>query len=122
MVWPRPRTEPSYASTRLRTCRMGYNHIAAPHAAAIQVFYEAYFNPYLNFHRPCAVPEQIVDAKGKVKRRYRWYDALGDSAAVARFDCPSQARCSHSGSGAHSAGKDGHAGGHGDANRQTEAV
>ncbi len=52
---------------------MGYGHIAAPHAAAIQAFYEEYFNPYLNFHRPCGVPEQTTSAKGKVKRRYRWY-------------------------------------------------
>jgi transposase InsO family protein len=52
---------------------MGYGHIAAPHAAAIQTFYEDHFNPYLNFHRPCGVPEQTINAKGKVKRRYRWY-------------------------------------------------
>src|ERR1700730_904435 len=52
---------------------MGYTHIAAPHAAAIEVFYERYFNPYLNFHRPCGVPEQVVNAKGKSSRVYRWY-------------------------------------------------
>jgi transposase InsO family protein len=52
---------------------MGYTHIAGPHAAAIGTFYEQYFNPYLNFHRPCGVPEQVVDAKGKSKRVYRWY-------------------------------------------------
>lgn len=52
---------------------MGYTHIAAPHAAAIEVFFEEHFNPYLNFHRPCGVPEQVVNAKGKVKSVYRWY-------------------------------------------------
>lgn len=52
---------------------MGYTHITAPHAAEIETFYEQYFNPYLNFHRPCGVPEQVVNAKGKVKRVYRWY-------------------------------------------------
>jgi transposase InsO family protein len=52
---------------------MGYTHIAGPHAVAIGTFYEQYFNPYLNFHRPCGVPEQVVDAKGKSKRVYRWY-------------------------------------------------
>jgi len=31
---------------------MGYTHIAAPHAAAMEAFYEEHFNPYLNFHRP----------------------------------------------------------------------
>ena len=52
---------------------MGYGHIAASHAAAIEAFYEKYFNPYINFHRPCGVPEQVVNAKGKSKRVYRWY-------------------------------------------------
>jgi hypothetical protein len=52
---------------------MGYTHIAAPHAAEMEVFYERYMNPYLNFHRPCGVPEEVTGAKGKVKRAYRWY-------------------------------------------------
>ena len=52
---------------------MGYTHIAAPHAAAIEAFYEEHFNPYLNFHRPCGVPELVVNRKGKEKRVYRWY-------------------------------------------------
>lgn len=52
---------------------MGYNYIAAPHATAIEAFYEQHFNPYLNFHRPCGVPEQTVNRKGKVRRVYRWY-------------------------------------------------
>ena len=52
---------------------MGYTHIASAHATAIEAFYEQQFNLYLNFHRPCGVPEQVVDAKGKSKRVYRWY-------------------------------------------------
>lgn len=52
---------------------MGYGHIAAPHAEAIEEFYRTYFNPYLNFHRPCGVPELTVNAKGKIRREYRWY-------------------------------------------------
>jgi hypothetical protein len=52
---------------------MRYTHIPAPHAAAIGAFYEAHFNPYLNFHRPCGVPELVMNAKGKTKRVYRWY-------------------------------------------------
>jgi len=52
---------------------MGYTHIAGPHAAAIETFYEQHFNPYLNFHRPCGVPEKVLNAKGKSKRVYRWY-------------------------------------------------
>jgi len=52
---------------------MGYTHIAAGHAAAIEEFYEKHFNPYLNFHRPCGVPERKVDGRGKERRVYRWY-------------------------------------------------
>jgi len=52
---------------------MGYTHIAAPHAAAIETFYEEQFNEYLNYHRPCGVPERVIIAKGKEKRIYRWY-------------------------------------------------
>jgi len=30
-------------------------------------------NPYLNFHRPCGVPELVTNAKRQQKRRYGWY-------------------------------------------------
>lgn len=52
---------------------MGHWHIAAQHAEAIGEFYREYFNPYLNFHRPCAVPEMVQGPKGKRQRVYRWY-------------------------------------------------
>lgn len=52
---------------------MGYGHIGSEHAAQIEAFYEEYFNPYLNFHRPCGVPEMMIDRKGKQRRVYRWY-------------------------------------------------
>ena len=52
---------------------MGFTHIPAPHAVVIEAFYEKYFNPYLNFHRPCGVPQEVVNAKGKTRRVYRWY-------------------------------------------------
>jgi transposase InsO family protein len=52
---------------------MGYGYIASRHAEAIQSFYEQHFNPYLNFHRPCGVPEIKTSAKGKQRRVYRWY-------------------------------------------------
>jgi len=52
---------------------MGYGHIASAHAERIDGFYRTHFNPYLNFHRPCGVPEQTVDAKGRNRKAYRWY-------------------------------------------------
>jgi transposase InsO family protein len=52
---------------------MGYGHIEATHAEAINEFYREYFNPYLNFHRPCGVPEVVTNSKGKQRRIYPWY-------------------------------------------------
>jgi transposase InsO family protein len=52
---------------------MGYGHIAGEHAQAIDKFYQEHFNPYLNFHRPCGVPELVTDDKGKQRRIYRRY-------------------------------------------------
>ena len=52
---------------------MGYGYIESAHAVTIDAFYQQYFNPYLNFHRPCGVPELVIDGKGKERKRYRWY-------------------------------------------------
>jgi transposase InsO family protein len=52
---------------------MGYDHIEARHAEAVEEFFEQYFNPYLNYHRPCGVPEVVANGKGKQRRIYRWY-------------------------------------------------
>ena len=68
---------------------MGWGHIAAPHAEAITAFYQQHFNPYLNFHRPCGVPERVVSTKGKVKKIYRWYatpwEVLRQSPGIAGY-------------------------------------
>jgi len=68
---------------------MGHWHIAAEHAEAIERFYETSFNPYLNFHRPCGVPEIVTGPKGKRKRIYRWYatpwQILRQLPGVARY-------------------------------------
>ena len=52
---------------------MGYRHMAAEQAEEVNQFYQQHFNDYLNFHRPCAVPELMTDARGKTRRIYRWY-------------------------------------------------
>ena len=52
---------------------MGYGHISSEHATLLQQFYMEQLNPYLNFHRPCGVPEVVTDGKGKQRRVYRWY-------------------------------------------------
>ena len=49
---------------------IGYGHIAGEHAEALQKFYTASLNPYLNFHRPCGFATVSYDERGKRKRIY----------------------------------------------------
>jgi len=50
---------------------IGYGHIGAQHAAAMDRFHREHLNPYVNFHRPCAVPTILTAANGKRRRIYR---------------------------------------------------
>lgn len=50
---------------------IGYGHIGAQHAAAMDQFHRAHLNPYVNFHRPCAVPTVLTAANGKRRRVYQ---------------------------------------------------
>jgi len=50
---------------------MGFAHIAAEHAAAVEEFHRRHLNPYLNFHRPCAVAEVIEEPSGRRRRIHR---------------------------------------------------
>ena len=52
---------------------IGYGHIDAQHAAAMDRFHHEHLNAYVNFHRPCAVPQVLTAANGKRQRIYgRW--------------------------------------------------
>jgi transposase InsO family protein len=52
---------------------IGHSHIAAQHAEAMSQFHRDHLNPYVNFHRPCAVPTVVTQANGKRRRIYqRW--------------------------------------------------
>lgn len=53
---------------------IGFGHIESAHAEAFDKFYREHLNPYLNFHRPCGVPELQTSANGKTKRIYRRYE------------------------------------------------
>jgi transposase InsO family protein len=55
---------------------IGYGHIAGEHAEALQKYYTAHLNPYLNFHRPCGFATVSLDARGKRQRKYK----VGDYA------------------------------------------
>jgi transposase len=52
---------------------LGYGSIDASHAEHLQQFYSAHFNPYLNYHRPCAQADIEIDEKGRQQRIYRRY-------------------------------------------------
>jgi transposase InsO family protein len=52
---------------------LGFSYIGAPHAAAVDAFHRDHLNPYINFHRPCAVPVILTEPNGKRRRVYpRW--------------------------------------------------
>jgi transposase InsO family protein len=56
---------------------IGFGYIDAQHAQAVDQFHRQHLNPYVNFHRPCAVPKIITEANGKRRRIYlRWATPL----------------------------------------------
>ncbi|VAW60569.1 Integrase, catalytic region [hydrothermal vent metagenome] len=48
----------------------GHSHIPRDFAPLINQFNLEFVYPYINFHKPCAFPETIVDKKGKEKKIY----------------------------------------------------
>jgi transposase InsO family protein len=56
---------------------IGFGYINAKHAEAVDQFHREHLNPYVNFHRPCAVPKIVTAANGKRRRIYsRWATPL----------------------------------------------
>ena len=49
---------------------LGYGHIPSRYAERVNAFTQQVLSPYLNFHRPCLFPVEVVDAKGRVRKRY----------------------------------------------------
>jgi len=58
---------------------MGYFYINQKYATEINDFYIKYFNPYLNFHRPCGFATIEIDKKGKQKKVYNHYQTPYES-------------------------------------------
>lgn len=52
---------------------MGYMHIPKQHASAINDYYREYRNPFVNFHRFSAFPDEEMDNRGKIVKKYRTY-------------------------------------------------
>lgn len=53
---------------------MRYQWLPPSHADDIDAFYRQWFNPYLNYHRPCGFATLTTDAKGKQKKVYALYE------------------------------------------------
>jgi hypothetical protein len=52
---------------------IGFGYIDAKHAEAVDQFHREHLNPYVNFHRPSAVPKILTADDGKRRRVYlRW--------------------------------------------------
>lgn len=49
---------------------MGHTHIPRHHAQAINDFYQAHFNTYINYHRPSGYATEKIDRRGKITRVY----------------------------------------------------
>jgi transposase InsO family protein len=52
---------------------IGYQWLPPSHAGEIHAFYQEWFNPYLNYHRPCGFATIQTDGKGKAKKVYELY-------------------------------------------------
>jgi len=50
--------------------QLGYAYIPQRCAELINEFSRDYFNPYINFHRPCFFPVSVIDPKGKIRKTY----------------------------------------------------
>jgi hypothetical protein len=61
---------PAYSDSHRRAAQTA---TARPsrHAEAVDQFHRQYLNPYVNFHRPCAIAQTLEDPNGKRRRIYR---------------------------------------------------
>ena len=52
---------------------MGFMHIPKKYAGAINDFYRDFLNPFVDFHRFCGFPDEEIDERGKIVKKYRTY-------------------------------------------------
>lgn len=55
---------------------LGYCHIPGRVAQHVNAFASGILTEYLNFHRPCYFPTEYTNAKGKLRKRYRYEDMM----------------------------------------------
>jgi transposase InsO family protein len=64
---------------------IGWGHISPAQAAPLNQFYTGFLNPYVNYHRPSAQAEVLIDAKGRKRRLYKlWRTPLETLLALDR--------------------------------------
>jgi len=51
---------------------LGYAHIPVRFTTQVNSFTQNVLSPYLNYHRPCFFPEESIDAKGRIRKKYRY--------------------------------------------------
>jgi len=56
--------------------QLGYAYIPQMCAEPINRFNEEFFNPYINFHRPCFFPVPVIDHKGEIKKTYPYEEVM----------------------------------------------
>jgi len=56
--------------------QLGYAYIPQRCAELINEFNRDYFNPYINFHRPCFFPVSVIDHKGKIRKTYPYDEVM----------------------------------------------
>jgi len=56
--------------------QLGYAYIPQSCAELINGFNRDFFNPYINFHRPCFFPVPVIDPKGKIKKTYPYEEVM----------------------------------------------
>jgi len=56
--------------------QLGYAYIPQMCAEPTNRFNEEFFNPYINFHRPCFFPVPVIDPKGKIKKTYPYEEVM----------------------------------------------
>ena len=71
---------------------MGFGYIAPASAERVNQFYTAFLNPYVNFHRPSAQPEQYLRQGRTLAALRRAAGALSDTEAALRLQRARDAR------------------------------
>jgi len=49
---------------------LGHSHVPTCFAPLVNAFNRDQLSPFLNHHRPCLFPAEVIDAKGRARKRY----------------------------------------------------